>query len=54
VPIQLPIGQAGDFEGMIDLVRMRALYYRNDLGTEIEDVEIPEALREVADAAAKN
>jgi elongation factor G len=51
VPIQLPIGSAGDFRGMIDLVRMRALYHRNDLGTEIEETDIPEELRESADAA---
>src|SRR5208282_374001 len=49
VPIQLPIGSEGDFAGVIDLVRMKAIVYRDDLGTEQEIVEIP---AELADAAA--
>lgn len=42
-PIQIPIGAEEDFEGIIDLVRMRAEVYTNDLGTDILDEEIPEA-----------
>ena len=41
VPIQIPIGAEGDFKGIIDLVRMRASIYTNDIGTDIEDTEIP-------------
>ena len=41
-PIQIPIGAEEDFEGIIDLVRMRAEVYTNDLGTDILDEEIPE------------
>src|SRR5438105_10555492 len=49
VPIQLPIGNEADFAGVVDLVRMKAIVYRDELGTEQELVEIPEEL--AADAA---
>ena len=48
-PIQIPIGAEEDFEGIIDLVTMRAEVYTNDLGTDILDEEIPEAYREQAE-----
>ena len=41
VPIQLPIGAEEEFVGLIDLVEMHAKIYNNDLGTEIETIEIP-------------
>src|SRR5512140_1508568 len=41
VPIQLPIGLEEKFAGVIDLIRMRAIVYRDDLGSEIEVVDIP-------------
>lgn len=44
IAIQIPIGSEADFEGIIDLVRMRAKIYQDDLGQNIEDTEIPEAL----------
>ncbi|MGA1262539.1 MAG: elongation factor G [Prochlorothrix sp.] len=50
VAIQLPIGAESDFKGIIDLVRMRANLYTNDLGTDIEDVEIPAEYQEQAEA----
>ena len=49
-PIQLPIGAEDDFRGIIDLVEMKAFLYGNDLGTDIEEVEIP---AEFADEAAE-
>ncbi|MGK7926297.1 MAG: elongation factor G [Spirulina sp.] len=49
VPIQIPIGSEGEFRGIVDLVRMRAKIYTNDIGTEIEDAEIPEDVREQAE-----
>jgi len=49
VPIQLPIGAEDRFEGVIDLIEMKAIMYRDDLGSKIDVVEIPEALK--ADAA---
>jgi elongation factor G len=48
VPIQLPIGAEDIFEGIVDLVRMKAVIYTNDLGTDIQEVEIPEDMQEVA------
>ena len=41
-PIQYPMGQEGDFKGIIDLVRMKAHVYNNDLGDDITVSEIPE------------
>jgi elongation factor G len=41
VPIQLPIGSEDSLRGIIDLVRMRAYIYTNDLGTDIQETEIP-------------
>jgi elongation factor G len=41
VPIQIPIGSESDFRGIVDLVRMKAFIYNNDLGTDIKETEIP-------------
>jgi elongation factor G len=52
VPIQLPIGAEEDFEGVIDLVRMRAIYWNNeDMGVTYEARDIPEAMKAEAEAA---
>ena len=52
VPIQLPIGAEEDFEGIIDLVRMKAIYYNTaDQGTSYEEREIPAELQAEAEAA---
>jgi elongation factor G len=51
VPVQLPIGQGADFGGVIDLVRMRAFYYRNELGTQFDETPIPADMRQAAAAA---
>ena len=48
VPIQIPIGSENDLRGIVDLVRMRAKIYSNDLGTDIEDAEIPEEVKQQA------
>ena len=49
VPIQIPIGSEAEFTGIIDLVRMKAIVYKDDLGKEIEETEIPEQLQAQAD-----
>ena len=41
VPIQIPIGSEDNFHGIVDLVKMKAFIYNNDLGTDIEETEIP-------------
>jgi elongation factor G len=48
VPIQIPIGSEENFRGIVDLVQMKAYIYNNDTGTDIEEVEIPEEVKEVA------
>jgi elongation factor G len=49
VPIQIPIGREDQFQGVIDLVEMKAVYYRDDLGNNIDVVDIPDELREEAE-----
>ena len=48
VAIQWPIGAENDFRGIIDLVKMRAFLYTDDLGNHVEYQEIPEDLQEIA------
>ncbi|MBO0961547.1 elongation factor G [Neobacillus sp. MM2021_6] len=48
-PIQLPIGAEDQFSAIIDLVEMNAVFYGNDLGTDIEVREIPDEHRELAE-----
>ena len=45
VPIQIPIGSEDSFAGVIDLIEMKAIIYHDDLGTNIDVVEIPENLK---------
>ncbi len=47
VPIQLPIGKEEAFLGIIDLIRNVAEVYKDDLGKEIMEVEIPEDMKEL-------
>jgi elongation factor G len=48
VPVQLPIGEEDSFIGIIDLIRLKAIYYKDELGLEMEETEIPEELKESA------
>ncbi|EIT84060.1 elongation factor G [Fictibacillus macauensis ZFHKF-1] len=48
-PIQLPIGAEDQFSAIIDLIEMNAVFYGNDLGTEIEVGEIPAEHLELAE-----
>jgi elongation factor G len=49
VPVQIPIGAESEFKGIIDLLGMKAIVYKDDLGKEQDVVDIP---AEFADAAA--
>jgi len=51
IPIQLPVGSEGDFEGVVDLVEMKAKVWRGEtkLGETYETIDIPDELREKAD-----
>ena len=48
VPIQIPIGSEENFRGIVDLVQMKAYIYNNNTGTDIEEVEIPDEVKELA------
>ncbi|MFH1433564.1 MAG: elongation factor G, partial [Candidatus Uhrbacteria bacterium] len=47
-PVQLPIGTEENFSGIIDLLTMKATIYRDDLGKEMEETEIPAEYAEAA------
>ena len=49
-PIQLPIGAEGDLIGIIDLVKNKAFIYKDDLGKDIEEADVP---ADMADLVAK-
>ena len=48
VPIQLPIGAEDNFKGIVDLIKMKAFIHKDDLGREIEETEIPEDMKDLA------
>jgi elongation factor G len=48
VPVQIPIGAEDNFQGVVDLVEMQAIVYKDDLGQEFETTEIPAELTEQA------
>jgi elongation factor G len=49
VALQIPIGVESDFEGVIDLFEMRALYFEGTDGQDVKAVEIPESLKQQAE-----
>ena len=49
VAIQLPIGAEDDFKGIIDLIKMEAIVYEDDLGKVADEVAIPEDMQELAE-----
>jgi elongation factor G len=52
VPIQLPIGAEENFEGIVDLVKMKAIYWSNEnMGAAHEEREIPAEMQAEAEAA---
>ena len=51
IPIQLPIGSEGEFAGIVDLVTEKATIYKDDLGKDLEVVEIPDDLKDAAHEA---
>src|SRR5436309_10316286 len=54
VPVQLPIGVEADFRGIVDLVRMKAILYEDELGTKFEVVDIPQEMAAEAAAAREH
>ena len=49
VPIQLPIGAEDSFKGIIDLIKMEAIVYEDDLGKVADEVEIPDDMKDLAE-----
>ena len=62
IPIQLPIGAEDKFIGIVDLIKMKAEIYKDDIGKEIEEADVPEDMLAMAqeyrekmvEAAAEN
>ena len=54
VPIQLPIGNEADFRGIVDLVENKAILYLDELGKDVEVVDVPAELVEEANAAREH
>jgi elongation factor G len=54
VPIQLPIGSEADFQGIIDLVGMKAIVYKDELGKDVVIEDIPADLADEAQAAREH
>ncbi len=51
VPLQLPIGREADFTAVIDLFKMKAIYWVDDLGLQLEERDIPADMLAEAKAA---
>jgi len=51
IPVELPIGKEDTFEGVIDLVQMHAIYYRDDEGKVFDILPIPDDMKAQADEA---
>ena len=49
VPVQLPIGAEDTFVGIVDLIKMRAFIHKDDLGKVIEETDIPENMKDLAE-----
>ncbi len=49
VPIQLPIGKEENFQGIVDLVTLKASFYRDEMGKVVEEGPIPEDMADVVD-----
>ena len=49
VPVELPVGAEDNFQGIVDLIKMRAFIHKDDLGKEIEETDIPEDMKEMAE-----
>src|ERR1700749_2213776 len=53
VPVQLPIGAEADFRGIVDLIGMKAIVYKDELGKEQDIVDIPAEMADQAAAAGE-
>lgn len=51
VPIELPIGSEADFKGVVDIVANHAIIYKDELGVNVEIIDIPDDMKEIAEEA---
>jgi elongation factor G len=49
IPIQLPIGKEDNFQGIADLVTLKAHFYKDDLGKIVEDGPIPDDMKDIVE-----
>ena len=49
IPVQLPIGAEDNFQGIVDLIKMKAFIHKDDFGKEISEEEIPEDMKAMAE-----
>src|SRR5215218_2516084 len=54
VPIQLPIGAEADFRGIVDLIGMKAIVYKDELGKDFDVMEIPAEIADEAQTAREH
>src|ERR671926_407092 len=54
VPIQLPIGAEGGFKGIVDLINMKAIVYKDELGKDVSVEDIPADLADEANEAREH
>jgi elongation factor G len=54
LPIQIPWGKEGEFRGVVDLIRMKAILWEDHTGEKFVEVEVPEDLLEEAEALREN
>jgi elongation factor G len=54
LPIQIPWGKEGEFRGVVDLIRMKAILWEDHMGEKFVEVEVPEDLLEEAEALREN
>ena len=48
IPAQLPVGERNEFEGVIDLIKMKKFTFEGDMGEKVIESEVPEELKEKA------
>ena len=46
-PIQLPIGAEDQLKGIVDIIKQKAYIYTNDIGTDIQETEVPDDMKEL-------
>ena len=49
IPVEIPVGAEDTFKGIVDLIKMKAFIHKDDLGKVIEETDIPEDLKEIAE-----